>query len=59
VAAFLRGASGAAWLSVQETAGPNETPEQRWSFVVLANGKRETAHAIARLFTTGPSDLAF
>jgi urocanate hydratase len=59
LAAFLRAASGAAWLSGQEIAGPNETPEQRWSLVVLADGKRETAHAIARLFTTGPADLAF
>jgi urocanate hydratase len=59
VAAFLRAASGAAWLSVQETAGPNETPEEPWFLVVLADGKRETQQAIARLFATAPADFAF
>jgi urocanate hydratase len=58
VAAFLRTASGAAWLSVQETTGPNGA-ERSSSFVVVADGKPETAQAIARLFAAGPADFPF
>jgi urocanate hydratase len=58
LAALLGAASGAAWLSVQQTTAPNEA-ERGSAFVVVADGKRETAHAIARLFATGTSDLAF
>jgi urocanate hydratase len=58
LAALLGAASGAAWLSVQQTTAPNEA-ERGSAFVVLADGKRETAHAIARFFATGASDLAF
>ncbi len=58
VAAFLRAASGAAWLSIQEKAGPNEA-ERSSSFAVLADGKRGAAQAIARLFAIGRTDFPF
>jgi urocanate hydratase len=50
LAAILHAASGASWLSLQATAGPDQSWEQSSSLVAVADGRPKTAEGIERLF---------
>jgi urocanate hydratase len=56
--ALLEAARGAAWFSAAEIAGPTEATEQGLSFIVVADGKPDTARCIPRLFATHSQDSA-
>ena len=49
--ALLQAASGAAWLSIEAAPRTHETTGQNLSFIVLADGKPQTADHIEHLFT--------
>jgi urocanate hydratase len=57
--ALLQAASGAAWLSIEATPGTHEATGQNLSFVVVADGKPQTAEGLKGLFANrfaAPSD---
>jgi urocanate hydratase len=59
LAAILHAASGASWLSLQATAGPDQSWEQSSSLVAIADGRPTAAERIESLFAHDFAAVSF